>query len=294
MGHKHVVGGPTTTRDTVERRLLGPRARPRRSPISDTILFEIADGIATITLNRPDRLNAFTDEMLAALGDALKNAERDEAVRCLVITGSGRGFSAGQDLASVQEREASGGMSFRAHLEHAYNPIIRRIRSMEKPVVAAVNGVAAGAGASLALACDLRIAAESASFIQAFIGVGLIPDNGSTWFLPQMIGFPRAFELAITGRRLTAKEAFDLGVLNQVVPDEDLVDAVLNLALQLADSPTKAVGLTKRAMNRALTSSLDEALDYEAQLQEIAGRTADHREGVAAFLAKRPPQFKGQ
>jgi 2-(1,2-epoxy-1,2-dihydrophenyl)acetyl-CoA isomerase len=268
--------------------------RQEDPPISDTILFVSADGVATLTLNRPEKLNAFTDEMLAALAEALKQAERDETVRCIVITGSGRAFSAGQDLASVRERDADGGMSFRDHLQHAYNPIIRRLRAMEKPVIAAVNGVAAGAGASLALACDLRLAAESASFIQAFIGVGLIPDNGATWFLPQMIGFPRAFELAVTGRRLTAAEALTLGLVNRVVADEALADAAGETAAQLAAAPTKAIGLTKRAMNRALLTTLDEALDYEAQLQEIAGRTADHREGVAAFLEKRPPRFEGR
>jgi len=262
--------------------------------VSETLLTAVADGIATITLNRPDKLNAFTDEMLAALGEALKAVERDEAVRSVVVTGAGRGFSAGQDLESVRERDGAGTMSFKAHLEGTYNPIIRRIRTMEKPVVAAVNGVAAGAGASLAFACDLRVASEAASFIQAFVGVGLVPDNGSTWFLPRMIGFSRAFELAVTGRKLPAAEALALGLVNEVVAPDDLAARAHALALRLATAPTKAIGLTKRAMNRALYVTLDDALAYEAQLQEIAGRTADHREGVAAFLEKRTPQFEGK
>jgi 2-(1,2-epoxy-1,2-dihydrophenyl)acetyl-CoA isomerase len=261
--------------------------------LSDTILYAVDGGVATVTLNRPDKLNAFTDEMLDALDAALKSAERDAAVRAIVITGAGRGFSAGQDLASVREREAGGGMSFREHLDVKYNPIIRRIRSMEKPIIAAVNGVAAGAGASLALACDIRVCAETASFVQAFVGVGLVPDNGSTWFLPRMIGFPRAFELAATGQKLSAGDALALGLVNRVVAADSLADVAGDLAIKLAAAPTKAIGLTKRAMNRALLTSLDEALDYEAQLQEIAGHTADHREGVTAFLEKRPPRFTG-
>lgn len=233
--------------------------------------------------------------MLKALDNALKAAARDEAVRCVVITGAGRGFSAGQDLAAVRERDAAGGgMSFREHLDQTYNRVIRAIRTMEKPVVAAVNGVAAGAGASLALACDLRIASDKASFIQSFIGVGLVPDSGSTWFLPQMIGFPRAFELAITAERLSAADAQVMGIVNRVVPAEDFEREVQAYAQKLAAAPTRAIGLTKRAMNRSLGSTLDQALDYEAQLQEIAGRTSDHKEGIAAFLEKRAPVFTGQ
>ncbi len=262
--------------------------------MSDSIRYQVDGGVATITLNRPDKLNAFTDEMLKALEASLEEAERDEAVRCLVITGAGRGFSAGQDLSAVRDRDRSGGMSFREHLEKTYNRVISRIRSMEKPVVAAVNGVAAGAGASLALACDLRICAEEARFIQSFIGVGLVPDSGSTFFLPRMVGFPRAFELAITAEKLGARDALELGMVNRVVPAGELATTVAEYAGKLAQAPTRAIGLTKRAMNRAMTGSLDDALAYEAQLQEIAGRSEDHAEGVAAFLEKRPPSFQGR
>lgn len=264
---------------------------PTEASGAEPILFRVVDGVATVTLNRPEKLNAFTDPMLAALLTALRTCERDEAVRAIVLTGAGRAFSAGQDLGDVQER--GHGLSFRAHLEATYNRIIRALRQIEKPVVAAVNGVAAGAGASIAFACDIRLAAESAKFATAFGLVGLVPDSGATWFLPRFMGYARAFELYATGGRLTAAEALSLGVVNHVVPDEMLADRTAELAAKLAAGPTKAFGLTKRAMNRAQSSSLDGALDYEAILQEIAGGTADHAEGVAAFLEKRPPRFAG-
>ena len=262
--------------------------------MSDSILTEIADGVATITLNRPDKLNAFDDPMLAALGKALKGAAKDPQVRCVVLTGAGRAFSAGQDLSAVQERDESGGMSFREHLETTYNRIVLAIRELEKPVIGSVNGVAAGAGASVALACDIRVAAESASFIMAFAGVGLVPDSGSTWMLPRFMGYARAFEMAATGGRLSAAEAAEMGMVNHLVTDDRLEATSAALATKLSRMPTKALGLTKRAMNRGMSSSLAEALAYEAQLQEIAGHTEDHAEGVAAFLEKRPPRFVGR
>ncbi|MEO8083452.1 MAG: enoyl-CoA hydratase-related protein [Ardenticatenales bacterium] len=265
--------------------------QPEAPSSDEPIVLRVDAGVATLTLNRPDKLNAFTDPMLHALLKALRSCERDAAVRAIVLTGAGRAFSAGQDLGDVQER--GHGLSFRAHLEATYNRIIRAMRQIEKPVIAAVNGVAAGAGASIAFACDIRLAAESAKFATAFGLVGLVPDSGATWFLPRFLGYARAFELYATGGRLTAAEALAFGVVNHVVPDDLLLERTHELAAKLAAGPTKAFGLTKRAMNRALSASLDSTLDYEAILQEIAGNTADHGEGVAAFLEKRPPRFVG-
>lgn len=264
--------------------------------IDESIGYERAGAVATITLNRPDTLNAFNDDMLGRLADALKTAGRSDDVRCIVITGAGRAFSAGQDLGAVRERAEGhgGGMSLREHLETTYNRIIASIRGVEKPVIAAVNGVAAGAGASIALACDIRLASEKASFVMAFAGVGLVPDSGSTWFLPRMLGFARAFELYATSGRLSAAEAEQAGLVNRVVDEAGFQAAVDELAAKLAAAPTKALGLTKRAMNRALSTDLEAALAYEAILQGIAGGTDDHAEGVAAFLEKRPPSFTGR
>ncbi len=258
----------------------------------DTILLEQADGVATITLNRPAVLNAFDDQMAAEVQDALKVCERDAAVRCLLVTGAGRGFSAGQDLAAIQSRGAE--LSYRDHLSQNYNPIVEKMRRMEKPILGAVNGVAAGMGMSLALACDLRIASDKASFIQSFVNVGLVPDSGSSFFLVRTLGLGRAFELAATGERVSAEDALRLGLVNRVVPHDDLLPLARAWAGQLAGAPTRALGLIKRMMNRALVLDVEEALAYEAMLQEAAGRTADHHEGVAAFLEKRKPVFSGK
>ncbi len=260
-----------------------------------TILSERDGGVLTITFNRPDVLNAFNDQMIAELQDALKAAERDAAVRCLVLTGAGRGFSAGQDLGAFVEREASANApSIREHLAAGYNVIVTRMRNMEKPIVGAVNGIAAGVGLSLALACDVRVAAEGASFTLGFSKIGLIPDGGASFMLPLLVGLGRASELAFTSDRIDAQEALRLGLVNRVAPAEELMDVTHSLARQLAGMPTRAIGLTKRAFNRAILPHLDEWLDYEAHLQEIAGRTQDHREGVAAFTEKRRPNFTGQ
>ncbi len=258
----------------------------------ETLLTEDAQGVRTITLNRPQALNAFNETLKDELIDALKAAARDKGVRCLVITGAGRAFCAGQDL---KDRTGAGGGtgSFSASLRDKYNPMILSVRTMEKPVVAAVNGVAAGAGCSLALACDLRVVADKASFIQAFVKIGLVPDSGATFLLPRLVGLGRALELAFTGDPLDAGTALDLGVANSVVPGGALMTATMDLANRLAQAPTRAIGLTKRAMNRALLVDLESALDYEADMQEIAGRGPDFAEGLSAFMEKREPRFTG-
>ena len=259
--------------------------------------IRVADvsGVRTITLNRPDVLNALNTELLKELSQAVRAAEKDKSVRCLVLTGQGRGFSAGQDLADVAERyKTDDPIELGHHLRKFYNPLIVKIRTMEKPVIASVNGVAAGAGCSLALAADLRIAAESASFIQAFIHVGLVPDSGSTFMLPRLIGVSRALEMAWTGRKIKAEEALRIGLVNQVAPDEQLAEATAKLARKLASLPPRGIGLTKRAINAAWSNDLTDQLDYEAMLQTTAGKTKDHREGVAAFLEKRSPKFTGE
>lgn len=257
-----------------------------------TILYDLADGVATLTFNRPDVRNAFNDAMAEKVQTALKTAERDEQVRCLVITGTGQGFCAGQDLAALRDRAEA--VSFREHLLKTYNPIVMKLRSLEKPVIAAINGAAAGAGWGIALACDIRYAADTAKFRLAFSGIGLAPDSGTSFFLPRFIGLGRALELAYTNETLDANGALALGLVNRVFSPAELLPATLDLARKLAQAPTRGLGLTKRAMNKALAVELGEALDYEAYVQEIAGRTSDHHEGVQAFLEKRSPRFIGK
>lgn len=258
--------------------------------------YELADtGVLTLTLNRPDCLNAFNDELSFELQEALKQAEKDKAVRCIVLTGAGRGFCAGQDL---QSRSIGSSNGSKPHLGESirkrYSPIINKLHTMEKPVIAMVNGVAAGAGASIALACDMRIVSEKASFIQAFIKVGLIPDSGACWLLPRLVGLGKALELAMTGDKIDAATALNLGLVNRVVAEDQLVTETHTLATQLAQGPTKALGLIKRAMNKAMTVDLETYLNYEADLQEIAGRSDDYLEGVSAFVEKRPAHFVGR
>jgi 2-(1,2-epoxy-1,2-dihydrophenyl)acetyl-CoA isomerase len=244
--------------------------------------------VLTITLNRPDVLNAFNSDMHRGLAAALKEA-RDGGVRAVIVTGAGRGFCVGQDL--TEFREAPGDIGSR--LRGNYHPNIRAIRALEKPVIAAVNGAAAGAGMSLACACDLRIAADSATFVPAFINIGLIPDSGGSYFVTRILGPARAFEWLASGRRLTAAEAHAWGLVSEVVEAEALAGRAAELAARLAELPTRGVGMTKRLLDHAVTATLDEQLEREAQLQAAATQTEDFKEGVAAFLEKRPPKFRG-
>jgi 2-(1,2-epoxy-1,2-dihydrophenyl)acetyl-CoA isomerase len=245
--------------------------------------------LQTITLNRPEVLNAFNAAMHSALQAALKDAARDDEVRAVVVTGAGRGFCVGQDL--TEFRDAPGDIADR--LRAGYHPTILALRSLEKPVLAAVNGPAAGAGLSLALACDIRVAADSASFVPAFVSIGLVPDSGGTFFVRRLLGYARAFEWLATGRKLTAAEAHAWGLVSEVVEADKLAERTAGLASELAAMPTRAIGMTKRLLDAAETATLEEQLELEAQLQSAATKTGDFREGVAAFLEKRPPRFSG-
>jgi 2-(1,2-epoxy-1,2-dihydrophenyl)acetyl-CoA isomerase len=257
--------------------------------------YEKSDNIATITLNRPDALNAVNERMGKELLDALRSAEKEDEIHCLIITGSGRAFCAGEDIQDLRgqyERRENPKLGERLLLK--YNPIIRQIRRMEKPVIAAVNGVAAGAGAGIAYSCDIRVASDNAKFLQAFIKVGLAPDSGTSFFLPKLAGFSKAMELSLTGDELTSKDAERLGLVSKVVPAEQLMGTARELATKLAQGPSKAIGLTKRALNKSISSDLETVLEYESYLQGIAGATADHIEAVRAFFEKRKPVFKGK
>lgn len=246
-----------------------------------------AEGVLRITLNRPERLNAFNQAQHEGLIAALEQAERDPAVRCVVITGAGRAFCAGQDL------EAIGDLPVGDLVRRYYNRWVMQIRSLEKPVLAAVNGVAAGAGVSLALACDLIVMAESAAFLQAFVRIGLVPDSGASYFLPRLIGYHKAMELALFGERVSAADALALGLCNRVVPDDQLEAAVAEWAGRLARGP-RAVGWIKRQMNQGLERSLEEVLALEAYHQEAAAATRDAQEGIRAFIERREPRFTGR
>jgi 2-(1,2-epoxy-1,2-dihydrophenyl)acetyl-CoA isomerase len=260
----------------------------------NNIEFVIEDGVAILTLNRPDSLNSFNAEMHAEVREALKETKKNAEIRALVITGNGRGFCAGQDLSDRNVAPGTEAPNLGESIEKNYNPMIRSIRALEMPVICAVNGVAAGAGANIALACDIVFAARSAKFIQAFCKIGLIPDSGGTWTLPNTVGQARAMALSMLGDRLTAEQAEQWGMIWKAVDDEELKSTAIATAKQLATQPTKGLALIKRAIQASSTNTLDEQLDLERDLQTIAGRTDDYREGVAAFMEKRQPTFKGQ
>lgn len=259
----------------------------------EAILFEIGDGVARITLNRPEKLNSFNVQMHEELQQALNSVERYPELRVLVITGAGRGFCAGQDLA---DRLMSGNDSvdLGASIEKYYSPLVRRLRALPAPVIAAVNGVAAGAGANLVFACDIVIAARSASFIESFCRLGLIPDTGGTYFLPRLAGIARAMGMALLGEKISAEQAADWGLIWRVVDDAALTSTVDLLVNQLRSAPTKGLARIKQAMYQSAQHSLDEQLDLERDIMRELGQTEDFREGVAAFLEKRTPQFRGK
>ena len=259
--------------------------------MTDGLRVEVDGPVATITLDRPEALNALTVAVKVALREALEAIAADRAVRAVILTGAGRAFCAGQDLA---ERERPDAAPLDEELRERYNPIILALRSMGQPVIAAVNGVAAGAGASLAFACDLRIAATDARFVLAFGKIGLVPDSGATWFLPRLIGQARAAELAFVGDPISAEEALRIGLVSRVVPADDLLTEARTIADRIAAGAPLANALTKTALERAATIDLETALEGEAKLQGIAGASADHAEGLAAFREKRAPRFSGE
>ena len=257
-----------------------------------TILTDLTNGIFTITLNRPEVYNAFNEQLTADLQEAFKEAGKNDEIRVVVLTGGGKAFCSGQDLKDAPS--GGGKRSLRDSLERRYNPLIRAMRKLPKPIIAAVNGVAAGAGASLALACDIIIASETASLIEVFANVGLVPDSGSSFFLPRLVGYNKAFELITLASKVTAKEALGLGFIYKVVAPEELDNTTNELAQKYATGPTKAYSMVKKMLNKAYTANLNEMLLEEYYGQELAGRSEDYVEGVTAFTEKRKPVFKGK
>jgi 2-(1,2-epoxy-1,2-dihydrophenyl)acetyl-CoA isomerase len=260
----------------------------------ENIKFEIAEGVATLTLNRPDKLNSFTQAMHLEVREALSQLRADKSVRVLVLTGAGRGFCAGQDLNDRAVEPGAPGVDLGESVEKFYAPLVLTLKSLPLPVICAVNGVAAGAGANLALACDIVLAAQSASFIEAFCKLGLIPDTGGTWALPRLVGPARAMGLALLGDKLPAEKAEQWGLIWRCVPDESLMDEALAMARHFATAPTKGLAFTKRAMQESWGNTLERQLQLEAEMMRELGYSHDYREGVAAFIAKRQPAFKGE
>jgi len=256
----------------------------------NTLLTSLQSATLTISLNRPERANAFNFEMIVELRAALEQAATDSQVRCVVLTGVGASFCAGHDITEMLAAQGQN-ISYREHLEETYNPLILQIRRLEKPVIAAVNGSVAGAGLGVALACDIRIASETALFTVGFSGIGLVPDSAVSLLLPVLIGLGRATEFTFTNQPITAVQALEWGMLNQVVPEDNLVETVGKLATGLAAGPTGTYGLTKRLFNQNMLSNLEEALAFEGELQEVASKGTEHAEGVHAFLEKRKPSF---
>jgi 2-(1,2-epoxy-1,2-dihydrophenyl)acetyl-CoA isomerase len=259
--------------------------------MSNSIELKIENSVAWITLNRPEVFNSFNREMALLLQKTLDDCNADATVRAIVITGNGKAFCAGQDLKEVTDPELNPG--FRKILEEHYNPIIQKIRTIEKPIIAAVNGVAAGAGANIALACDIVVSTDHASFIQAFSKIGLIPDSAGTFFLPRLIGLQRATALMMLGDKVTAEAALQMGLIYKILPVAFFEEETMQLATTLANMPTKALGLTKRLLNQSMTNNLEQQLALESDLQIEASSSNDYKEGVTAFVEKRKPEFKG-
>ncbi|MBK9334476.1 MAG: enoyl-CoA hydratase/isomerase family protein [Ignavibacteria bacterium] len=256
----------------------------------NTILFEKKEAVLYITLNRPEVFNAFNEDMLIELNDAFEKAAGNKEIRCIVLTGAGKAFCSGQDLKDFNEKKST----FKEALDKRYNPLIKKITEINAPVICALNGVAAGAGMSLALACDYRIGAENSSMTEVFINVGLVPDSGSGFFLPRIVGYAKAFELCITGEKITANEALKLGLLNKVVSNNALLKKYTDItAKQFASRPTYAIGLIKQLLRNSFESDLQSILEKESEFQQRAGETNDFQEGINSFLEKRKPAFKG-
>jgi 2-(1,2-epoxy-1,2-dihydrophenyl)acetyl-CoA isomerase len=261
-------------------------------PEFQSITYQVTDGVCTVALNRPEVYNAFNEQMTTDLQAAFKEIAKDASIRAVILTGNGKAFCSGQDLKDAPS--GSGKRSLRDSLERRYNPLIRAMRKLPKPIICAVNGVAAGAGCSLALACDYRLIAEQAKLIEVFVRIGLVPDSGSSWFLVKYAGLSKAFELAALGGDITAEKALEYSLVNQVVPADTLMDEAMTVAKTFASGPTKAYGYIKKMLDNAASVTLDEALDYEVYMQEAAGRTEDYTNAVAAFRDKKKAEFKGK